>query len=856
MLEGVSVGRPAARTPRPQEVLAALVAVTARRAHSDKVAVTGDVTVEVDLSADPTFAALGAEVPAPAGPEYTVTVGDTQLVVTEGAAELHGDEPAQLAGQVDRALADGTRDPSLRVSELDLASDADRALVATFEGGDPPAPARLVHDLVEERARRTPDAPALTAAGTTLPYRWLAEHAGALAARLVRAGVRPGEVVGVLGARSAGLIAGLLAVLEAGGAYLALSPDWPDARLTGLLDDAGVRIVLADAQLAGRVPADRTAVLFDAIPLDAAAPAAEPLAGRATTDRVTEPQPGHHTAGPVDPAAPATEPQPSRATTDRTIEPQPEHHTTVPLDTAAPATAKPQPSQATAARTNEPRPSHHTTAPLDTAAPATTEPQPSHHTAGDPTAAPLDAAPPATAGPLPRDLSPGTLAYVSYTSGSTGTPKGVCVPHRAVSRLVHEPDWLDARPGDVFLQAAPIAFDASTLEIWAPLSAGARLVLLPPGRVDPAELGAVVAAERVTVLWLTAGLFHQLVDHHLDRLAGVRHLIAGGDVISPDAVRRLLAAYPDLVFTNGYGPTENTTFTTCATFGGPAGRPGGTGPLPIGRPIRGTRVRVLDRLGRPVPPGVVGDLYALGDGLAQGYLGRPAATAAVFTPAAGGERQYRTGDLARWRADGSLDFLGRADDQVKINGYRVEPAEVAAALGAHPAVTAAVALPEPGAGGSTRLAAYVVLADGDRPAAPALRDWLRERLPEFLVPARIVALDAFPLTPNGKLDRDALPGSAAEEAVPEENGTPENALERFLCDLWAKVLMVDSVGVDDDFFELGGHSLVAADLLGQLQQDFGVELPARTFYLSPTIAELSELKELRPLRERFEAPLH
>ncbi|MER6800480.1 phosphopantetheine-binding protein, partial [Amycolatopsis mediterranei] len=249
--------------------------------------------------------------------------------------------------------------------------------------------------------------------------------------------------------------------------------------------------------------------------------------------------------------------------------------------------------------------------------------------------------------------------------------------------------------------------------------------------------------------------------------------------------------------------------------------------------------------------------YALGEGLALGYLGRPAVTAAVFTPAGGGERQYRTGDLARWRTDGSLDFLGRADDQVKIKGYRVEPAEVAAALGAHPAVTAAVALPEPGAGGSTRLAAYVVFADGDRPGvpAPALRDWLRERLPEFLVPARIVALDAFPLTPNGKLDREALPGSAAEEGALDENGAPEDALERFLCELWAKVLMVDSVGVDDDFFELGGHSLVAADLLGQLQQDFGVELPARTFYLSPTIAELAELKELRPLRERFEAPL-
>ncbi|MER6799566.1 AMP-binding protein, partial [Amycolatopsis mediterranei] len=541
MLEGVSVGGPAARTPRPSEVLAALVAVTARRAHSDTVAVTGDVTAELDLSADPTFAALSAEVSKLVGPEYTVTVGDVRLSVTGDAAEVHGAEPAQVAGQVDRALADGTRAPSPRVSELDLASDADRALVATFEGGTAPAPARLVHDLVDERARLAPDAPALTAAGKTVPYRWLAEHAEALAARLVRAGVRPGEVVGVLGDRSAGLIAGLLAVLKAGGAYLALPPDWPDARLTGLLDDAGVRIVLADAQVAGRVRGDRTAVPFDATPTAA-----------------TEPRSGERTTGP--------------------------------LDAAAPEAAEPQPGPVL----------------------------------GDHALPPLDANRRAATEPLPGDLSPGTLAYVSYTSGSTGTPKGVCVPHRAVSRLVHEPDWLDAGPDDVFLQAAPIAFDASTLEIWASLSAGARLVLLPPGRVDPAELGAVVAAEGVTVLWLTAGLFHQLVDHHLDRLAGVRHLIAGGDVISPDAVRRLLAAHPDLVFTNGYGPTENTTFTTCATFGGPAARPGEAGPLPIGRPIRGTRVRVLDRLGRPVPPGVVGDLYALGEGLALGYLGRPA----------------------------------------------------------------------------------------------------------------------------------------------------------------------------------------------------------------------------------------
>ncbi|WNV85475.1 non-ribosomal peptide synthetase [Umezawaea sp. Da 62-37] len=731
MLGRVTVGGRVAGTPGraalPSEVLAALVAVTARRAHSDAVAVTGDVTVELDLSADPSLAALCAEVSPLVGSGFTAAVGGVRLVVAGELAELYAaddDELAQVAGQVDRALLDGTRDPSPVVSALDLASDADRALVAGFEGGDPlPAPTRLVHDLVDERARLDPDAPALTAEGTTMTYRWLVDRADALAGALVHAGVRPDEVVGVLGERSAELVTALLAVLKAGGAYLALSPDWPDARLTGLLDDARVRVVLADPDLVDRVPGDRIALPFDAKPRE-------------------------------------------------------------------------------------------------------------------------------TAGPLPGDLSPSTLAYVSYTSGSTGEPKGVCVPHAAVSRLVTEPDWLRLGPDDVVLQAAPVAFDASTLEIWGPLSSGGRLALLPPGRVDPAELAAVVAAERVTVLWLTAGLFHQVVEHHLDRLAGVRHLIAGGDVISPDAVRRLLAAHPGLVFTNGYGPTENTTFTTCAEFRGSVG----DGPLPIGRPIRGTRVRVLDPLGRPVPPGVVGDLHALGDGLARGYLGRPAATAAVFTPADGGGRQYRTGDLARWRADGSLDFLGRADDQVKINGYRVEPTEVAVALRAHPAVRDAVVMAEPGAGGSTRLAAYVVLGDDDGTTGPALRDWLRERVPEFLVPARVVALDAFPLTRNGKLDRDALPAAAPADPPPlDEAMTPQDALERFLCELWAEVLKLDSVGVDDDFFELGGHSLVAADLLGRLQQDFGVELPARKFYLSPTIAELSELAELDPLRKHVEA---
>lgn len=703
----------------PREALAALVAVTARRTYSDVVAVTAGTTAEVDLATDPPFADLCALVEPLLDGARSVDVGGTRLVVADGTARLYADTN-EVASQVERALIDATREPCTRISVLDLASTEDLEAVARFGRGAEPAAVRTVPDLVRARAAAQPDAPAVTGGGLTLSYRELVHRADAVARALVAAGVRPDEVVGVFGVRSTGLVTALLAVLGAGGAYLALPPDWPDARVAALLDDADVRVVLTDPGLEGRVPAGRTVVPFDA------------------------------------------------------------------------------PEQATAVT-------------------------------------------------LPEDISPDALAYVSYTSGSTGEPKGVCVPHRAVARLCDCPDWITLGPGDTVLQAAPVAFDASTFELWGALAAGARLALLPPGSVDPAALGAVLVDEGVTVLWLTAGLFHQMVDNHVDRLGGIRHLLAGGDVVSPDAVRRLLDAFPDIVFTNGYGPTENTTFTACGTF-----RHGGVddGPLPIGRPICGTSVRVLDPLGRPVPPGVVGHLHALGVGLARGYLGKPAATAAAFTPADGGGRQYRTGDLARWRADGMLEFIGRADDQVKVNGYRVEPGEVAALLRGHPGVAAAEVAAEPGPGGGARLVAYVVPA-GRGPTQRELREWALARVPEFLVPAKVLTLDRFPLTGNGKLDRAALARLASgDQKAPEVNGAPETPLERYLCWMWAEALKVDEVGVDDDFFELGGHSLIAADLLGRLQEELGVELSARTFYLSPTIAELAESDELRPLRDR------
>jgi amino acid adenylation domain-containing protein len=315
------------------------------------------------------------------------------------------------------------------------------------------------------------------------------------------------------------------------------------------------------------------------------------------------------------------------------------------------------------------------------------------------------------------------VAYIAYTSGSTGRPKGAAIPHRGVLRLV-EGSFLDAPgddpsgilPDDVFLQLAPVAFDASTLEIWGPLLHGARLALAPPGPLSLDALAAVLERHRVSVLWLTAGLFHQMVDHRPDALGRLRRLLAGGDVLSPERCRRLLdPRVADAAFrlVDGYGPTENTTFTCCHVLA-PGDDPGAA--VPVGRPIAGTEIFVLDADGRPVPPGVEGELFTGGDGLARGYIGRPAATAQAFVPhpfsAESGARLYRTGDRVRFRADGTLDFLGRIDFQVKVRGFRVEPGELAAALEGCAGVrrAAVVARPVETAGAKeVRLDAYVVL---------------------------------------------------------------------------------------------------------------------------------------------------
>jgi amino acid adenylation domain-containing protein len=440
-----------------------------------------------------------------------------------------------------------------------------------------------------------------------------------------------------------------------------------------------------------------------------------------------------------------------------------------------------------------------------------------------------------TSDPPAVAVPPEQVAYVAYTSGSTGRPKGVRVPHRAVARLVLDADYLRIGPDDVFLQYAPVAFDASTLEIWGPLLNGARLVV-PPHDLPPTSLGAVVRQEGVTVLWLTAGLFHEMVDAGLADLGGLRYLLAGGDALSVPHVNRALAALPDTVLVNGYGPTENTTFTCCHHIIEPVH---GT-TVPIGTPIAGSTAYVLDHRLRPVGPGQTGELYTGGRGVAHGYLGDPALTAGRFVsdpsgPA--GARMYRTGDVVRRQTDGVLDFVGRADRQVKIRGFRVETAEVESAIAALPGVTAAAVVVQHGPAGDRRLAAFVV--GGTSSLEIRLR--LADVLPEYAVPAFIALRDGLPLTPNGKVDRPELESlvTQARPVLTSDHRPPGTAVERAVAQQWTDLLGIDGIGADDDFFELGGHSLLGVRILGDLRRRYGVELSPLTFYLDPTPAGLA-----------------
>jgi len=625
----------------------------------------------------------------------------------------------RMLDQLRATLIEFANKLSTPLADLDLGRATEGDVLARWNRtqADYPADA-TIPALFAAQVARDPDAVALVCGTACMTYAELDRRSNALGWLLRHRGVGTDMPVGVAMQRGTDLIAALLAVLKAGGAYLPIDTGSPASRIAAMIAAARARIVLITAETAAAMPE---------------------LAG---------------------------------------VE-------LVPVDTE------------TALAADE------------------------------------SAAPPDTSHPL-------SLAYISFTSGSTGVPKGVAVPQRAVIRLISDPAFVSLGPGERLLHLSPVAFDASTLEIWGALLTGAAVVVAPPGPLGLSDVASVLRTAGVTVAWLTAGLFHQLAEADIDAIAGVPVVLAGGDALNPDTVRAVLAARCGRPLVNGYGPTENTTFTACHVMTDPSQ----VGPtVPIGRPIQHTTVHVLDQRGRPAPIGVTGELCTGGDGLARGYAGNASATARAFVPdpSGHGTRLYRTGDLARWRADGTLEFAGRVDDQIKIRGFRVEPGEVEAVLRSHPGVREAVVLVA-GDGAQRHLIGYVTPEDGvDRATLrpSLLRDFVAGRLPDYLVPTGFCAVDQLPLNANGKVDRAALP--PPERETRGSASPPRGATEERLADIWRPLLPADGssadhVGRDDSFFALGGNSLLAARLMFRIREVFDVELSLATFYEAPTLA--------------------
>ncbi len=646
---------------------------------------------------------------------------------------------ARWVGALELLATDAAANPDRPIGALRLLSDADlEQMLVTWNRTERDYPRdSSIAQVFRDQVVRTPDAAALVAEGTSLTYRELDTRSDAFAAWLTteyssHVATENGLRVAISMERAPELIVAILGTLKAGGMYVPIDPEYPQARLALLLDDARPQLLLTQRRLAQRFASFSVkTVAFEDLSLDSASSSAQ---------------------------------------------------------ARIPATAP---------------------------------------------------------------------AYMIYTSGSTGKPKGVVVPQRAVTRLVLNTDYARFGPDEVILQLAPISFDASTFEIWGALLNGGRLVLMPGAKPAPEEIGATIRQHGITTVWLTAALFHLMVMDHLDALKPLRQLLAGGDVLSVAHVRTLLEAAPGLRLVNGYGPTENTTFTCCHTI---QQNDLERGSVPIGRPIANTRVYLLDASQRPVPIGVAGELCAAGDGLAIGYLHAPETTAAKFidvTLTHGSqpitERVYLTGDLARYTADGTIEFLGRRDAQIKIRGYRVELGEIEYAAEQFPEVRAAVAYARADwnstedVPGDKRLALYAIPRNGMEPTqlTRELRAYLRTQLPEHMQPQAILLLPSFPRTANGKVDYRALPAPQTERSSGERAITqPRTPLEEQLVGIFTRVLNVPAISIDDSIFELGGDSLSIFRITTQATQA-GIPVTAKQLFQSKSISVLvTEIENL------------
>jgi amino acid adenylation domain-containing protein len=632
-----------------------------------------------------------------------------------------------------RLLEAAVESPDSRISRLSFADEPEELrLLAEWNATDRPVPDECVHRLIEAQARRTPGRVALEGAGETWTYADLDGRAERLARRLRSRGVRPGAVVAVCLERSPRLVAALLAVLKAGGAYLPLDPSHPARRHRQVLEDSGSGLLLTARGLPAADAAGAVPVLFF-----------------------------------EDPEAPE--------------------------DLGPPA---------------------------------------------------ADAA---------SSPSPSDLAYVIYTSGSTGRPKGVEVEHGSVVNLLAA---MAREPGigedDVLLAVTTVSFDIAALELFLPLTVGARVVVASEETAaDPARLAAEIAASGATVMQATPATWRMLVLGGWSGRAGLK-VLCGGEALPADLARQLRSR-AEAVW-NLYGPTEATIWTSRHRVSDGDD----SGIVPIGRPLENTRLHVLDPHGRPAPLGLPGELAVGGAGVARGYRNRPDETRSKFVadPFRKGGRLYKTGDLARFREDGALLFLGRRDGQVKVRGFRIEVGEIEAALAEHPGVREAAVAARGEDPGERRLVAFVVPGPGGMPSAGALRAHLRTRLPDFMVPSLFEEMAALPLTPAGKLDRRALPETDRPSRQGRDLSPARTETEKALAAIWAALLGLDRIGVHESFFELGGHSLIAVRVFSRIREQLGVELPMRALFESPTVAGLSEaIDRARPTRAPGDAIL-
>jgi amino acid adenylation domain-containing protein/FkbH-like protein len=449
----------------------------------------------------------------------------------------------------------------------------------------------------------------------------------------------------------------------------------------------------------------------------------------------------------------------------------------------------------------------------------------------------------------PNRVTATDLAYVMYTSGSTGQPKGVKIRHRGVTRLVLDTNYVRLESTDRIGQISNISFDAATFEIWGALLNGGQLIgITSDVAISPKEFARELKEREITTIFLTTALFTHVVNEVPDAFHCLRTVIFGGEVFDPNAVRAVLGHGPPRRLVHAYGPTENTTFTSCHHIRELADDATN---VPIGRPISNTQVFILDSFLNPVPIGVPGELYVGGDGLADGYWNRADLTAEKFIPNPFIERSsshgrhsrllYRTGDLARYLPNGEIEFLGRTDEQVKIRGFRIELGEIEAALRGHPAIRGcAVAVIGEGAS-EKHLVAYFVARGEPKPGALDLRGFIKKKLPDYMVPSKFMAIESLPLTPNGKLDRKAFPdaGSVLNESASYQH--PRDEIESMLAKIWEEVLDTHPIGIRDKFFELGGHSLLAVRLVSRIEEEFSRKLRVAAIFQAPTIEELAEV---------------